>query len=286
MTFDYDVAVIGGGPAGISAAINLNLKGKSAAICSNNYAESALYKAKRVDNFPGLPGVSGAQLLDRMAEHVSALGINTLRSQVLSVAELSGGFYLSAGNEVLSVKSVILATGVVQTSFYPGETEYLGRGVSYCATCDGMLYRGRKTAVIGLRSDAVEEANQLKEIGCEVTLIMPGGTPDDLKPGVDFISGKKFEFKGEQVLRKLIVDGREMPVDGVFIVRPSVAPDLLLPGLSVKDGYITVTEKMETNIDGVFAAGDCTGRPYQIIKAAGQGQIAAFSAASYIDGKK
>jgi thioredoxin reductase (NADPH) len=184
-----------------------------------------------------------------MAEHVSALGINTLRSQVLSVAELSGGFYLSAGNEVLSVKSVILATGVVQTSFYPGETEYLGRGVSYCATCDGMLYRGRKTAVIGLRSDAVEEANQLKEIGCEVTLIMPGGTPDDLKPGVDFISGKKFEFKGEQVLRKLIVDGRDMPDErALLIVRLPRLP-ICSARLSVRTDILRKRRKKETNIE-------------------------------------
>ncbi|NLO47268.1 MAG: NAD(P)/FAD-dependent oxidoreductase [Clostridiales bacterium] len=283
--FDYDIVVVGGGPAGISAAINLAAKGKSAAICSNNYAESALYKAKRVDNYPGLPGISGAQLLDGMARQVQSFDVKTIRSQVLSVAEIGDGFYISAGSEVFSVKAVILATGVVQTAFYPGETQYLGRGVSYCATCDGMLYRGRKTAVIGLRNDAVEEANQLLEIGCEVVLIMPNDPPEGIKPGVEFLRGRKFAFSGDEVLRTLTVDDENIPVDGVFIVRASVAPDLLMPELSVKDGYIVVNEKMETNIAGVFAAGDCTGRPYQISKASGQGQVAAFSAASYIERK-
>jgi thioredoxin reductase (NADPH) len=283
MDYHYDVAVVGGGPAGISAAINIILRGKTTAIFSNSYMESALYKAKRVDNYPGLPGISGAEMLERMNEHALEIGIRTVRSQVLSIAGFGEGFMLSVGSDVVSVKSVILATGVVQTAFYEGESEFLGRGVSYCATCDGMLYRGRKVAVIGLRSDAVEEANQLKEIGCDVVLITPDGTAEDVKPGIDVMKGKTFVFQGEERLQQLIVDNSPLSVDCVFIVRPSVAPGLLMPELTISDGHITVSDKMETNIDGVFAAGDCTGRPYQINKAAGQGQIAAFSATSYLD---
>lgn len=285
LEFDYDVAVIGGGPAGISAAINTALRGKSVAIFSNSYSDSTLYKAKKIDNYPGLPGISGAKLLEQMYEHLKAMDIMIVKTQVLSVAAMGEGFYLSAGSDVKATKAVILTTGVVQTAFFPGETNFLGHGVSYCATCDGMLYRGKKVAVIGQRSDAIEEANQLLDIGCSVTFISANMDTSKLKPGIDVMSGKKFEFRGDKKLSALIVDEKELEVDGVFIVRSSVAPDLLMPEISIKDGYVEISEKMETNIKGVFAAGDCTGKPYQISKAAGQGQVAAFSATAYIEEK-
>lgn len=285
MDFDFDVAVIGGGPAGISAAINTVQRGKSAAVFSNIYKDSALYKAKEIDNYPGLPGISGAELLESMYEHLDKSKVQVYKAQVLSIANMDEGFYLSFGSDFKSVKAIILATGVVQTAFYPGETEFLGRGISYCATCDGMLYRGKRTAVIGLRSDAVEEANQLLEIGCSVTFITPNIDTGKLKPEIEVIKGRKFEFRGDKNLSTVIIDGNEHSFDGIFIVRSSVAPDLLLPGLEISDGYIKINENMETNTAGVFAAGDCTGKPYQIAKAVGQGQIAAFSATTYIESK-
>ncbi|NLL39148.1 MAG: FAD-dependent oxidoreductase [Clostridiales bacterium] len=283
MEYNIDIAVIGGGPAGISAAINTHLRGKSVTIFTNSYKSSPLYKAKKVENYPGLPDISGAKLLDGMYDHLKSMKITAIKAQVLSIADMGEGFYISAGSEFQSAKAVILATGVVQTSFYPGESELLGHGISYCATCDGMLYKGKRVALIGLTGDALEEANQLHDIGCDVTFISPSIKPDKLKPGIKVLKGSKFEFKGEKKLKALIIDGVEHEFDGVFITRASVAPDLLLPGLDIKDGFIQVDKKMQTNIAGVFAAGDCTGKPNQILKATGQGQIAAFSATAYID---
>lgn len=286
MEYNTDVAVIGGGPAGISAAINIYLRGKTVTIFTNSYKSSPLYKAKKVENYPGLPDISGAKLLDGMYEHLKSLKIPVIKAQVLSIADMGEGFYISAGNDFQSARAVILATGVVQTSFYPGESELLGHGISYCATCDGMLYKGKKVALIGMTGDAVEEANQLHDIGCDVTFISPSIKSVKLKPEIRTLKSGKIEFKGEKKLKNLIIDGVEHEFDGVFIVRASVAPGLLLPGLDIKDGFMEVDKNMQTNIAGVFAAGDCTGKPNQIMKAAGQGQIAAFSATTYIDDKK
>lgn len=285
MEYNTDVAVIGGGPAGISAAINVYLRGKTVTVFTNNYKNSALYKAKKIQNYPGLPDISGAKLLDGMYEQLNSLKIPVIKTQVLSIADMGKGFYISAGNDFLSSRTVILATGAVPAAFYPGESELLGHGISYCATCDGMLYRGKKVALIGMTDDSAEEANQLLDIGCDVTFISPHLNTEKLKPGIKTLKSGKFEFKGEKKLKSLSIDGVDYEFDGVFIIRSSVAPDLLLPGLEIKDGIILVDKNMQTNIAGVFAAGDCTGKPNQIMKAAGQGQIAAFSATALIDEK-
>jgi thioredoxin reductase (NADPH) len=176
-------------------------------------------------------------------------------------------FFLSIGSDVAEAKAVIIATGVVRGTKYPGEAELLGAGVSYCATCDGMLYRGKTVAVIGLSQDAEHEADFLRSIGCQVLY---------------FDKPQKFEIKGEGKVKSLLADGTEHPVDCVFILRPTLAPTDLFPTLAMEGGYLAVDRKMRTNIPGIFAAGDCTGTPLQVSKAVGEGLIAGQSAAEYI----
>ena len=160
--------------------------------------------------------------------------------------------------------------------------EYLGRGVSYCATCDGMLYRGRPVVVVGRSGEAPREAAYLKELGCQVVYVAskrPGG----LAPDIPFIQAGRLEVLGEQTVTGLRADGAVIPCSGVFILREAVAPTDLLPGLKTEHGSIQVDRRMATSIPGVFAAGDCTGEPLQVSKAVGEGLVAALSAAEYLD---
>ena len=165
----YDLAVVGGGPAGLSAAVQARVRGKSVLIVSGDVRDNALYKAQRVDNYLGLPETGGGALLERFRRHAQALGAQWKSGRVLNILPSGGTFYLGIGSDMTQARALVLATGVVRTRKYPGEEAHLGRGVSYCATCDGMLYRGRAVAVVGKSADAPEEANYLQSIGCRVT---------------------------------------------------------------------------------------------------------------------
>ena len=261
-----DIIVVGGGPAGLSAAITLRQRDKTVTVISNDRTRSGLYKAREIGNYPGLPGISGQELSDRLTSHAESAGAEFIAGQANMIVPVGGNINVGVGTEIYSAKSVILATGVVQTSVFPGEGELLGRGVSYCATCDGMFFRGKKVVVVCLKPEAGEEADYLVSIGCDVVRT----TTRDIK------------IAGETKVAAVIADGEEIECDGVFILRGTIAPDLLLPGLETENGHIRAGRSCETNVKGVFAAGDCTGTPYQIAKAAGEGQVAALSAVEYL----
>ena len=137
----HDIAVIGGGPAGLSAAINARVRNKTVLVVGNDYRESPLYRAERVDNYLGMPGLTGAQLLDAYQRHAEDMGVEFRHGRVLNIMPMEHTCYLSIGTDMEEAGAVILATGVSRGKKFPGEVEFLGRGVSYCATCDGMLYR-------------------------------------------------------------------------------------------------------------------------------------------------
>lgn len=262
-----DIIVIGGGPAGLSAAITARQRSKTVAVISNDRKQSGLYKAREVANYPGLPGISGQELSDKLTEHAEKAGAEFVHGQASAIMSAGGVVSVGVGTDFYSAKSVILATGIVQSSLFPGEEKLLGRGVSYCATCDGMLYRGKRVCVVCLRPDAGEEADYLESIGCIVFRT----------------EAKRVEIKGGDYVASIIADGEEIECEGVFILRRTIAPDLLLPGLEAESGHIRTGRAGETNIPGVFAAGDCIGQPYQIAKAVGEGQIAVLAAVEYID---
>lgn len=296
-TTPVDIAVIGGGPAGCSAAINSCNRGRSVVILSGEYQNSPLYKASVIDNMPGLPGKSGAELLELFHKHAAELGAVYLKGRALVVmpsdfgSSKTGpqpGFQVAYGSEFLMARTVILATGVAAAAPYPGEDKYLGRGVSYCATCDGMLYRGRDVAVIAKSPDAIEEALHLCKIGCKVTLFV---NPGDLKRWnitlpenifVRVLRAQTFTIEGDDFVTQLVTDNETIPVSGIFILRATIALGSLLTGLALEKNYIVTSKDQSTNIPGVFAAGDCTGKPLQIAKALGEGLLAALSADTYI----
>ena len=262
----HDIIVVGGGPAGLSAAITARMRGKNVIVISNNRTESGLYKATEIGNYPGLPGISGPELSGKMAMHASGMGAEVITGRVTTILPMGKEIAVSYGAEMLTGKSLILATGVVQTSVFPGEAALLGNGVSYCATCDGMLYRGKKVCVVCLSPDADEEADFLESIGCDVTRLKT----------------KKIVVNGDNKVTSVTADGEEFACEAVFILRQTIAPDTLLPGLETEKGHIKTDRAMKTNIPGVFAAGDCIGSPYQVAKAVGEGLVAVLSADDYI----
>ena len=278
----YDIAVIGGGPAGLSAAVNARARNKSVLVVTNDYRESPLYKAEWVDNYLGMPGRTGPELLEAYHGHAEAMGTVFRAGRALNIMPMEGTNYIGIGSDMEEARAVILATGVSRGRKYPGEAEFLGRGVSYCATCDGMLYRNRPVAVVGLAPDAPEEANFLHGLGCRVTYVSPRA-PAGLDPAIPYVKAARMEITGSSAVSALQADGREIPCDGVFLLRHAVAPTDLLPGLTLEGGYVAVDRDMQTNLPGIFACGDCTGEPLQLSKAAGEGLVAGQKAAEYVD---
>lgn len=277
-----DIVVIGGGPAGLSAAINARARGKQVLVISNPAGENPLYKAPVVDNYPGLPAVSGAELLQRLTAHAGECGAQFRTGRVLSAAPVGTRFFVGVGSDFVEASALILATGAQRGAKLPGEDALLGRGVSWCATCDGMLYRNRDVVVVGLSHDAAEEANFLQSIGCRVTFAARKA-PTGLSPDIPVVLGRSLSVEGTDTVTAVHVDGTALPCQGAFILREAVAPGDLLPGLKVDGGYISVDRAMQTNLPGVFACGDCTGLPLQIASAVGEGLIAGQNAAAYAD---
>lgn len=282
---EHDIIILGCGPAGLSAAVAARSRNKGVLVIGNSVEDSPLARAERVDNYLGLPGMTGLELLRVMKKHAEDMGAQVMVGRVNAIMAWNGSFALTVGSDVYQSRTLILAPGVVRTAKYPGEEHLLGRGVSYCATCDGMLYRGREVMVVGRTKDAPEEANFLHSIGCRVTYVSKE-RPEGLKSDIPHLSGTKLEVTGEERVTALSVDGQEHPCDGIFILRQAVAPADLLSGLEVADGSIMVNRAMETNLDGVFAAGDCTGQPWQVSKAVGEGLVAGERAAEFLDNQQ
>lgn len=265
----YDAVILGGGPAAISAALTLRARGNTAAILSGGIDDIPLSRAHMVANYPGLPDISGRSLLEIMENQARNSGTDVLRGRVTTVAPLGDVFGVMYGSDYCEGTAVILCTGVAVGKPFPGEREMLGKGVSYCVTCDGMLYRGRKVCVVGFTSDTEEEAAILRNMGCTVEVFTGRAA--------------KYTILGESRVTGLSVNGEEHPCEAVFILRPAAAPDTLFAGLAMDGVHIAVDRAtMQTSVEGVFAAGDCIGKPYQIAKAVGDGNIAALSASQYI----
>ena len=277
----YDILVLGSGPAGLAAAVAVRGRGKSVLVIGNRWQDSPLARAERVDNYLGLPASSGKELLAQFYDHAVKAGVDFVTGRAVSMMVYSGVF-VTVGSQVYDGKALILAPGVQRQAKYPGEEIYLGRGVSYCATCDGMLYRGKPVAVVGRSPDAPLEANYLKSLGCQVTYVA-AQRPEGLDGDIPFVRGSRLAVLGEQAVTALEVDGAKLPCAGVFILRQAVAPTDLLPQLETENGVIRVDRTMATNLPGVFAAGDCTGGPLQVAKAVGEGHVAALSACAWLE---
>ncbi len=270
-----DIAVIGAGPAGYSAAINARKREKSVVVIGQN--TGWLSRAESIENYPGLPGVSGAELLSRMAKQAQEMGAELRPGVVHQVVPMGESFALSLGADFLEARCIILCTGAKQPRLLPGEETLLGRGVSYCGTCDGMLYRDKNVAVVAQGPEAVQEANFLAGLCASVTYF--GQADEALDAHVVVRDEKPEAILGESRATGLRAGGEEIPFDGVFIFREAMALSALIPGLEMDGAFIRVDRQMRTNLPGVYAAGDCTGLPLQVAKAVGEGCTAALAAA-------
>ena len=286
----YDIAVIGTGPGGLEAAITATIRNKKVLLIGSADLSRKLERAHEIQNYLGFPAVKGADLAAAFRKHLDQLGIGIREDRVSAVYAMGDYFALQIGEAMEEASAVILATGVVQGKPLPGEEEMLGRGVSYCATCDAALVRGKTAAVIGYSAREEAEAAFLSEV-CASVLYFPQypGTPD-LPEKVTVLPEKITALEkgqGDSAGKTLVKSAEKVyAVDAAFVLRDAVAPGQLVPGLETEGPHVKVNRRMETSLPGLFACGDLTGTPYQYIKAAGEGNVAALSAVSYLDQKK
>lgn len=277
-----DIAIIGAGPAGLAAAINGRIRNKTVKIFGNDPKTSFIYKAERIDNYIGMLGVTGTEMVESFVGHAKEMGVEIESKRVLEIFPMGDYYMLNAENEFIEAKTIILANGITKTNTLPGEETLLGRGVSYCATCDGPLYRGKEVALIGDSAMAEEEVHYLSEV-CEKVFYVPlYKNPGTFGKNVEVINDRPKAIHGEGVVGSLELGKINIPVSGVFIIKESIPTMQLLKGLDIENKAIKVNNFMETNMPGVYAAGDCTGRPYQVAKATGQGTTAALQAVTYL----
>lgn len=282
----YDIAIVGSGPAGLSAAINAKVRNKEILVFGSHDLSGKLAKAHGVNNYLGMFGKTGEEMVEAFQQHIDAMGIQVTEEKVTNVYA-SGGYYTLLTKEgMYEANALILTSGVNFGKPYVGEKEFLGKGVSYCATCDAMFYRGKTAAVIGYRKEDEEEAEFLAQVAAKVYYLPMYQDEVQLSDSIEVIHDKVQEITGDQKVEKLVLKNGELEVDGVFILRESVAADQLVPGLATEESHVCVDRSMKTNLPGCFAAGDIVGKPYQYIKAAGEGNVAALSAVSYLDEKK
>ncbi len=279
-----DIAIIGAGPAGLSAAINAVTRGKTVRIFSNN--ENYLSKAERVDNYLGLYNINGRDMMNQFIKHAEAMNVKIENSKVVNILPFDDNFFVNVNGDIIEAKKVILSLGISKLKEIPGEARLLGNGVSYCATCDGMLYRGKTAIVWDQSHEALKEANYLNDIGVHIIFVSKKSRPEELNSKIEFIQGALNEVLGENKVESALIGDKTIKTDAIFMLRESVAPTALIDGLKTENGYISVDKNMESNIKGIYAAGDCTGKPLQISKAVSEGLIAAQAAAKEIDNDK
>lgn len=278
-----DIAIIGAGPAGLSAAISGVIRNKKVKVFGNPPDTSFIYKAERVDNYLGMLGTSGEEMMECFISHAKELGVEIQESKVIEIFPMGEYYMLNVENEFIEARTVILANGLSKGKVLEGENEFLGRGVSYCATCDGPLYREKQVLVIGDSAHAEEDANYLSEICGKVYYVPLYKEIEHLNENIEVLYTKPKRIFGEQIVSGIELEDGTQEVSGVFIIKESIPTTRLLQGLELDDKAIKVNRFMETNLPGVYAAGDCTGKPYQVAKAVGEGNVAVLQAVSYLN---
>ena len=284
-----DIAIIGSGPAGLEAALTAKNRNKTIQLFGSKDLSNKMQVIDHpITNYLGLPSVTGKEMAAAFTKQIEEANIEITEVKVTTVYAMGDYFNLQLSNgEFAEAETVILASGVVAGKPYPGENEFLGRGVSYCATCDAPLYKGKNVTVIGESSEEESEAAFLGEVCAHVNYIPLYKTEPVFKhENITVIHEKPIEIQGVMKANTLVTDQNSYDTDCVFVLRAAQFPSQLVPGLAVDGNAVKVDREMRTNLPGLFAAGDIVGLPYQFIKSAGEGNIAAISAATYIDHKK
>lgn len=278
-----DCIIIGSGLAGISAALTLQANRKEFLIFGSKALSEKIEKAEKIHNYPGLPDVSGKVFSEALKAQLESAGIEVKEEKVAGVYALKSGFtVLTQEGKQYESRAVILACGVESVRQIEGEEEFSGRGVSYCATCDGFLYKDKTIGVVCTTKRLEHEIGYLADFAKRVYLVPMYKNVEVRRENITIIQKMPTKIVGGKRVEKLVFPTEEVPVDGVFMLRESVSPAILVGGLHTENGHVVVGQDMSTNLKGLYAAGDCTGRPYQYTKAAGEGNIAAHSVSEYL----
>lgn len=282
---DYDIIIVGFGPAGISAGLNASIRGKKVLIIGKK--SKSLEKSPSIKNYLGFNDIKGSDLYNNFIDHIKNYPVEILDKKIKAVYAMGEYFSVDLGEKMLTSKACIIAAGVDMGKSVEGEDKFFAKGISYCATCDASLYKGKKVVLLGMNDEAIEEANFINKMASQTIFVNPSKKNVKLDEGIEIINKKAEKFTGNLKAESLILeDGQELKADGFFIIKNSSKPESLVPSIEIEDGHIKVNYDMTTNIKGLFACGDITGRPYQINKAVGQGQIAGLNAASFISKNK
>ncbi|WP_346879085.1 NAD(P)/FAD-dependent oxidoreductase [Clostridium sp. UBA7791] len=286
MSERYDIAIVGSGPAGISAALNAKIRNKSFIIFGNDELSNKLVKANKINNYLGFHGKSGKEIQQAFINHLRAMDIKITEEKINNIYAMGDYFALMVNDKTYEATSVILATGIQYGKLFHGEEKLLGKGVGYCATCDAPLYRNKVVTIIAYSKKEEEEANFIATLASKVYYIPMYKEFVNVHSSIEVVNDIPVEIIGEGKVEKLVLKNKEINTDGLFILRDSISPGQLVPGLKIVDNHVEVDRLMQTNLKGCFAAGDIVGRPYQYIKSAGEGNVAALSAVSYVDSKE
>lgn len=278
-----DCLIIGSGLAGISAALTLKANGVDFRMVGKQSLSSKIEKAEKISNYPGLFSVSGKSFAEALKAQLLGEEIDLEEERAVGVYATGNSFTtLFESGKACESRTVILAVGVEAAGKILGEEKFVGRGVSYCATCDGGLYKGKTIAVLSTSARFESEVKFLSSLASKVYFI-----PLYKNPNLDLPNGERLlkmptEIIGEKRVEILRFKDEELPIDGVFMLKESVPPQSLVGGLETENGHVKVGRDCSTNLKGLFAVGDCTGRPYQYAKAAGEGNVAAHAVTEFL----
>lgn len=290
---NYDVVIVGKGPAGISAALYTRRANLSTLVIGKD--NSSLKKASKIENYYGfeLP-VSGAELLEKGEKQAERIGVDVIDDEVVSL-NLENNFLIKTPTKEYTSDALLIATGRPHNRpKIAGIQEFEGRGVSYCTTCDGFFYRNKNVGILGNGNYAVQEAAELATFTKNITIFTNGQelsiTQDFMADALRFNINKKpiKMLDGNETLNEIVFDEGSQKIEGLFVAygTASSVDFAVKMGVLVDGNAIITDEKQRTNLEGLFAAGDCTGKIMQISTAVGQGAAAGYAIIDYIKNKK
>ena len=281
-----DIVIIGSGPAGLSAAIYGSRSGLDVLVIEKiSHGVGQIAEADCINNYLGFSSIRGFELGMQFRTHAEACGVRFQESEAIKLERTDACWKIYAKDgSCIQSKTVIYAAGASHRHLNVfGEEALIGKGVSYCATCDGMFYKDKRIAVICNDKKYEHEVKYLADLAAEV-LYFPAYNDSEIElPNVKISKDAPIALIGDSFVEGITLrSGKTESVDGVFCLRNAIAPSKLMPQLEIENGHILVDRAQQTNVAGCFAAGDCTGRPYQYTKAVGEGNVAAHSCIQYL----
>jgi thioredoxin reductase (NADPH) len=296
----YDVVIVGGGPAGLTAGIFAAKRKLNALVLECGEFGGQLFTAFWIENFPGFGRIEGKELAKKLLEHAKEAGVQLVRGEACSLERKDGNFVVGTQENQYDTRTVIIATGAKSRNIgVCGENEYMGKGISFSASCDAPSFRGKRVAVIGGGDSALKAAIFSAQFASEVYLIHRRDefrAEEALQAELKKSSVKLMlnmapkEFKGDSSLRSIVLEDvntkqtTELQVDGVFVYVGNTPASSLAAKLGVgidEKYFIKVDRNQMTNVPGIFAAGDITGAVLQAVVACGEGAVAASKAYEY-----